>query len=88
MLDLLKLFIPDPQAGTSLVLAIIVFYFVQNYLTNKQTKVIGSNHMQHLREDIKEIIGQHERTENQQMTQMIEALGRIERILIEIKSQK
>ena len=92
MMEFLTAFASNPQGGATLVIATSLFsitqFFITKYQNKVQTKSLGTNHLEHLRDDIGQIIGQHETREMEISRQTADSLGRIERLLIEQNSRK
>lgn len=94
LIGLVKILANDTQGGALLILAISIFSCIQYLLNKHQTRTLGSNHLEHLKGDIKdmidghesalkEVIRLHEMREFEHDKDVLTALGRIERAIIE-----
>jgi hypothetical protein len=87
MFDLISNLSGKPLEGTMLVLAIIILALIQYFLNRNQTKTIGSNHLHHFKEELKEAIDAHEQREHIFNQQLTGSLQRIETILTRIDTK-
>lgn len=87
MLSILQELVSQGQAGTILVLAVAIFSLIQYLLNRQQTKQIGTNHLEHLKEAIGGIIKEHEAQEYIFNQKMVDSLNRMENTLTRIETR-
>lgn len=78
----------SPMATVALALVIIWQLIKNGRALGGKVEKLGSNHLVHFEESIKDHIDSHERREMEMSRQMLDALGRIERAITEGNSRR